>query len=129
MLNEEIIPLICDALERYPDSEPQDIVKLLYQREFGPAHAVSDPQAALERLREEYANAHQEEGLPCEYIGGGYVRLDLKRLDANGITPERAAEAFAKSAAPAGDKTAFVQELRYLAADPFVRELMPGLPE
>ena len=127
MPNKEIISLVADALEKYPLSQPQDIVKLLFQSEFGPAHAVSDPTAALRFLREEYASVRQEEGPICEYIGGGYVRLDLKTLDFNGVTPEQAAEWFVKSAAPAGDKAEFAASLRLLAADPFISKLTPGL--
>ena len=127
MLHEEIIPLICDALEKYPLSEPQDIIKLLYQREFGPAHAIQDPERALNWVREEYASVVQEEGLPFEYIGNGWARLDLKRLDANGIAPEKAAEWFVKSAEPAGDKTAFAEMLSKLASDPRAEELLPGI--
>lgn len=126
MLHEEIIPLIFDALEKYPLSEPQDIIKLLYQREFGPAHAIQDPERALNWVREEYASCAQEEGLPFEYIGNGWARLDLKKLDANGITPERAAEAFVKSAVPAGDKTAFAEMLKELNSDARLEELLPG---
>ena len=59
MLNEEIIPLVIDSLDKYPLSQPQDIVKLLYQREFGPAHAVADPEAAKRFLLEEYSSTIQ----------------------------------------------------------------------
>ncbi|MBR0134972.1 MAG: hypothetical protein IJM18_02125 [Clostridia bacterium] len=124
---ESFIPFICGALEKYPLSQPQDIVKLLYQSEFGPAHAVSDPEAALDRLRREYASVKQEEGLLMEYIGNGYARLDLKRLDHNGVTPEQAAEWFVKSAAPAGGKAAFEKKLRRLAAESLMNELIPAL--
>ena len=127
-MHEEIIPLVCWTLEKYPESEPQDIVKLLYQREFGPAHAISDPERTLNWLKEEYASCVQEEDCPFEYIGGGYARLHLARLDANGIAPEKAADAFVKSAVPAGDKKAFAEMLTELAQDELVKELCPGLP-
>ena len=128
MLHEEIIPLICDALDKYPLSEPQDIVKLLFQREFGPAHAIADHAYAAKRLMDEYASCAREEGVLCEYIGNGYARVSLKRLDHNSVTPERVLEAFIKSAVPAGDRAAFSRELRELAADPFTASLMPALP-
>ena len=127
MPNKEIITLVADALKKYPLSQPRDIVKLLYQSEFGPAHAVSDPNSALEFLRGEYASVRQEEGPLCEYIGGGFARLNLKTLDHNGVSPEKAAEWFVISAAPAGDKAEFAASLRLLAADPFISELMPAL--
>ena len=122
-----IIDYIANNLKNYPLSKPQDIVKLLYQREFGPAHAIPDPRAARERLLSEYASSVQEEGRAFESIGNGYARLDLKRLDANGIAPEKAAEWFVKSAEPAGDKTAFAKMLSKLASDPRAEELLPGI--
>lgn len=127
MIN-EIIAYIGDYLNKYPLSEPQDVIKLLYQREFGPAHAIQDPERALNWVREEYASCVQEEGCPFEYIGNGWARLDLKRLDANGITPERAAEWFIMSAVPSGDKTSFAGMLKQLAEDRSVVSLIPALP-
>lgn len=126
-MHEEIMPLVVWALDKYPLSEPQDIVKLLYQREFGPAHAIPDPERALNWLKEEYESCVQEEGFLLEYIGNGYARLDLKKLDANGITCVRAAEAFVKSAVPAGDKKAFADMLGELSKDELIRKLCPGL--
>ena len=128
MLQEEIIPLVCDALERYPLSEPQDIVKLLYQREFGPAHAIADPASVRRFLEEEYASVPQEEGLPFEYVGNGCLRLHLSRLEHNGISLEAAARLFIESAEEAGDKAAFAGMLKELAEDEFVVSLLPGLP-
>ncbi|MBO4562960.1 MAG: hypothetical protein J5772_05030 [Clostridia bacterium] len=69
----------------------------------------------------------QEPGPALENIGNGYARLCLKRLDANGITPEQAAEWFVLSAAPAGDKTGFENALRMLADDKRTDALLPGM--
>lgn len=128
MPNEEIMRLVADALREYPLSQPQDIVKLLYQREFGPAHAIPSPEAARRFLWEEYSATPQESGPLFEYIGSGYARLRLSALDANGVTPDEAAEVFFKSAVPAGDRSDFVRMLRGLAADERVFRLMPALP-
>lgn len=128
MESETVCESICSALEKYPLSEPRDIVKLLYQREFGPAHAIADPDAALRFLLDEYASVRQEEGPLYERIGNGYVRLNLKTLDFNRVTPEKAAEAFVKSAVPAGDRSAFAEALRTLAGNELVIKLMPALP-
>lgn len=126
-MTDDIIGLIGNYLRKYPFSEPQDIIKLLYQREFGPAHAIPDPAFALARLRAEYSTCVQESGPALESIGGGFARLDLKRLDANGITCEEAAEWFVKSAEPVGDKTEFAGMLRALAAEAQAEALVPGI--
>ena len=40
-------------LERYPQMQPQDCVKLLYQNEFGPGHSITNENEALEWLKQE----------------------------------------------------------------------------
>ena len=39
----------------YPRMRPADAVKLVYQNEFGGGHMIKSPEAALIRLRNEYA--------------------------------------------------------------------------
>ena len=69
--------IAADHLARYPRMKPQDLCKLAYQSEFGPAHMIADEQAALNFLRSEW-----EEAEPCavktpEDIGGGLCRFYL----------------------------------------------------
>ena len=42
----------------YPKMQPADAVKLAYQSCFGPEHLLSDPDAALRRLFDEYNNVY-----------------------------------------------------------------------
>ena len=49
---------------RYPKSDVQDMIKLLYQSELGGGHMIADPQAALARLRAEYEAPPQRKDLP-----------------------------------------------------------------
>jgi len=66
----------------YPDMEPRDAVKLAYQSVHGGGHLVSDPAAALVRLKEELAAAPPLPGRPLlEDIGGGRKRLHLNSPD------------------------------------------------
>lgn len=62
---------------RYPAMRPQDAVKLAYQSTYGGGHLISDPTAALDRLKAEYASAPPTEHPPLEEIGGGRSRLYL----------------------------------------------------
>lgn len=41
-------------IERYPEMQVEDAVKLLYQSEFGGGHMIKNPQASLKRLEEEW---------------------------------------------------------------------------
>lgn len=66
---------------RYPKMEPTDVVKLLYQSEFGGGHLISDENACLRRLEQEYAGMLPLPGSPlAEDIGGGMVRIHLAAL-------------------------------------------------
>ena len=64
----------------YPQMEPADFVKLIYQNEFGCEHMGSD--GALDALRREYESEgcreNRREGRPAvEEIGGGFCRVYL----------------------------------------------------
>lgn len=55
----------------------RDAVKLIYQNEFGGGHLISDPDLALERLRQEI-NGCDPSGMPLfTDIGNGVCRVDL----------------------------------------------------
>ena len=117
---------------RYPQMEPTDAVKLLYQSEFGGGHLIRDEQACLNRLLEEYRATPQRRDIPLtEDIGGGIVRVNLAALDANGVTPEQLGQIFLRSAAQVrGTMTAFreklalLQELATAGAMPFSRDAL-----
>ena len=82
--------ILLEHFVRYPDMEPQDAVKLLYQRAYGPGHMLRDPKGALAALRREMAGLG--EPLPRERlyepIGGGLCRLNLRPCIARGIRAE-----------------------------------------
>lgn len=69
--------------ERYPKAEALDLVKLVYQNEFGAGHFITDEEASLARLKQELSSsvsdARPEELF--ESIGGGLMRLHLRALD------------------------------------------------
>jgi len=94
----DITRIIRNHAARYPESEPQDVVKLLYQSVFGPGHLVSDPNAAAERLLHELKNSPSRESVFNDEIGGGFARLHL----IPGTDPDYALFAFLKSARSVG---------------------------
>ena len=117
---------------RYPQMEPTDAVKLLYQSEFGGGHLIRDEKACLDRLTEEYRATPQSRDIPLtEDIGNGIVRVNLAALDANGVTPEQLGRVFLHSSAQVRgteaafrEKLALLQELTAAGAMPFSQDAL-----
>ena len=66
--------------KKYPKSEVQDYIKLVYQTTFGTEHMISDPTKSLSYLKEEISNlSHVEfyEDL-YDYISNDYIRVNLR---------------------------------------------------
>jgi hypothetical protein len=67
---------------RYPLMTPQDAVKLIYQRAFGPGHLIESREDALDALQEEARRTLKDAAAPLfEPIGGGLVRMHLASPD------------------------------------------------
>ncbi|MDD4797706.1 MAG: hypothetical protein PHO66_08065, partial [Eubacteriales bacterium] len=108
---------IRDVLRRhatqYPAMQCEDLVKLVYQNEFGGGHMIADPQSSLRYLEEEYAGVHQDAGCAlADDIGNGRVRLHLRALQAAGLTLPTVNRFFVHSANRAhGSMQAFARKL------------------
>ena len=72
-------------LNKYPLMDIQDAAKIVYQHEFGCAHLVKDSISAYTDLIDEYRSLVQRDLPLLESVGGGYARLDLRALKANGV--------------------------------------------
>ena len=84
---------------RYPQMQPADAVKLLYQNEFGGGHLIRNEAQCLTYLRSEYANTPQCADTPlAEDIGNGTVRVYLGALEAHGYPVESLGADFIRSA-------------------------------
>ena len=53
-----------EQMQRYPESEIQDLVKLAYQAAWGPAHGVADKERAWKYFSREFARAGTEDNIP-----------------------------------------------------------------
>ena len=73
----DIKVILCAHAARYPNMEPRDAVKLLYQATFGGGHILRDPEAAARFLSEERKSVEKREKALTEEIGGGYHRVYL----------------------------------------------------
>ena len=117
-----MLQILYEQLDRYPLMQPQDVVKLLYQSEFGPGHMVTDRDACLDWLKAEYADIRQEyggqtgAGIPLtEDIGNGFARINLAALDTDALSLEELADWFIRSAnCASGDTGRFSEKLEQL---------------
>lgn len=67
-------------LKKYPKSEIQDFIKLIYQATFGTGHMIDSPAKSLTRLKEEISALESvsfSEDL-YDYISDDYVRINLR---------------------------------------------------
>lgn len=96
---EQLKHILTVHARRYPEMRPQDAVKLLYQRRFGPGHLVQDPSAALQRLRDEWALTPADPTAPLlENIGNGLVRVMLPAWSEEEYPAEALNDDFVRSA-------------------------------
>ena len=77
---EELKKILREHKDRYPELVPVDLVKLIYQNEFGCGHFITDEQASLARLQAEAEGIEYSPGELFEPIGNGLVRLHLRHL-------------------------------------------------
>ena len=88
-------------LKQYPQMQLQDVVKLLYQSEFGGGHMITSPEKSLDRLKEEYKSFKWEYSpIICEPIGGEMYRIYLSALE-DGLSEETLNRMFTETAARA----------------------------
>ena len=111
--NATMIVILSAHLDRYPLMQPQDVVKLLFQSEFGPGHLITDRDSCLRYLEEEYRSTRHDPDMPLtEEIGGGFVRVNLAALDTETLPLEEFLEMFMNSANHhEGDKERFLETL------------------
>lgn len=107
-----MLELINNHLRKYPKSQARDLIKLIYQSEFGGGHLISDSKISFERLKSESKQLEVHE-IKHEDIGNDLVRVyfgnltDLELLTLNQI--------FVYSASlQQGSIDAFINKLEYL---------------
>ena len=95
---EELEELLRQHAARYPQMEPRDAVKLIYQNEFGGGHLIRDPEACGAALQREYEAVTQDGNVPLlEDIGNGVVRVMLRALEGRGYGIEQLQQDFIRS--------------------------------
>ncbi len=70
--------IIKESYYSHPEEQLTDIVKLLFQRYFGPEHMIKNPASSLARLETELENVDYDKNTPLfEDIGGDFARINL----------------------------------------------------
>ena len=92
--------IILNHMLKYPKSEALDILKLIYQNEFGCGHLVKDEMQCLQMLMNEFNLVSEAEtkGALFEHIGNGYSRISLLDAKKDQISAELIARLFYLSA-------------------------------
>lgn len=113
--------IITDHIKRYPLMEAKDLVKLIYQSEFGGGHMITDRRNSFMRLCDEYNSiSHmalcQNPRRPgTEDIGGGIIRVDLHSFNTNIYSLSMLNDIFVDSASLIkGSKSRFEDKLYLL---------------
>lgn len=103
--------LLLEHLKKYPEMQPQDLFKLLYQSEFGGGHLIADRQRALAYLENEIASVRGTTERGFEDIGGGLTRL---YLPAENLRPETVLGLFLETCTPRGSLENMLKKLSLL---------------
>jgi len=83
-LTNELKQIVSEHIKKYPEIELQDILKMLYQNEFGPKHLAENEIESFKSLSKEISNIdYNEDEELFEDIGYNAVRLNLKAIPVN----------------------------------------------
>ena len=110
---EEIRKIIIQHSRKYPQMQPQDFLKLVYQNEFGPGHFVTDAEACLDWIRKEYRETQCKPQFAAENIGNGLVRVYFSILDES-VLPKIRDCFMATAILVSGNRDSFMRKLEIL---------------
>ena len=110
-----IIEELCEAqIARYPSTQAVDLLKLLFQGEFGPGHLIADSSKSKKFLTQEVLDCRPVTDF-IEPIGFGFCRLHLSAMDASGLSLDTFHRIFELSAlSQYGSQEGFSQKVNTL---------------
>ena len=113
---EELVHILKSHAARYPEMEPTDAVKLIFQNEFGGGHMIRDEDSCMAYLRRECENTERNRDIPLwEEIGNGIVRVNLTALTEEVYPVEQLGRDFIRTAAAhKGEIPSFLEKLGVL---------------
>ncbi len=118
--------ILISHIEKYPQMQSRDIIKLAMQSEYGNAHMISDEGLILDWLTAELDSFPvREDEEAFEEIGGKYVRLNLTSPKAREISPEIISKMFIISAREKNEDARSFESKLLCASDMAKRGLLP----
>ena len=130
--------------EQYPEAEPTDMYKLMFQDMYGPGHLLTDSTAALRYINAELESMTETTSFPTyEYTlcDSNFVRVNLTLVQDGILTAEQLADAMVRSAEglPTPNrkyvvshsdafKGAYHPHYRIVRRDIFEQEILPLIP-
>ncbi len=125
----ELSKMISEHLTNYPLMQPTDILKLIYQNEFGNGHMVKDEKTSFDYLLNELDNLGSVDisrENHFEDIGNGYVRVHLDAIRNNLIDINMLNSFFVRSArVKKGTSCGFVMKAELVSEE--IRSKNPDL--
>lgn len=124
-----MIEIIKNHIKKYPLAQTRDIVKLIYQNEFGCGHFITDSEKSLTLIKEEYENSIPTDTV-FEDIGNGYVRMYLSSLNDESFDPQIINKLFIMSAnEKSGSTDSLKAKLALIEEDDFLKSyIKSGCP-
>jgi uridine kinase/predicted membrane protein len=111
----EIRELTVNQLKLYPKAKEIDILKAIYQNEFGAGHMISDRAVCLKLVNDELSELEEKSGEPIEKLGSSLSRLHIRAIPQTGLSPETYAKIFMLTAVRArGSKENFLRKVNIL---------------
>lgn len=97
-MKNDVMTLSARQLQRWPEARVQDVVKALYQAEFGCGHLITDADRGLQWLRAEMAQCPSDADAPLTEGLGEFSRVHLAPAAQLGLGMETLFRLFALSA-------------------------------
>lgn len=101
-------------INQHPQLEPQDVIKFLYQGEFGCGHLIPDYSDAYDRFCAEWDMAVTCEENVFEPLNHDFCRVNLGAAKASGIPMSLVLRMFFSSACVCGNKSNLNTQLDYV---------------
>ncbi|MBQ4557390.1 MAG: hypothetical protein IJA60_07080 [Clostridia bacterium] len=113
-------------LERYPEMQPQDVVKICYQAAYGAEHLLGDVNAAKEYFISEYSAVEPQNTEIFEEISQEYIRVNLAAWKYHGLPQEWLFNMFAFTAKNRHDADNRFDEYLQIAEKSIGKEYIEG---
>ena len=112
MINDELLSICLYHLNQYPLMKLQDLIKLIYQNEFGANHLIKDDDIMMKEIKLEFNQQSKEKNIELfDQVSSQLFRINLNHPSIKQFHLETIAKAFKKSLATSNDFQIFKEKL------------------